>query len=411
VFAVWSKAPAAFTIAALGGLELIAPAKRASWKRVLVGIGALGVFGVLAFAPVVGLAMNASVVGESIIPGGSKAEIVAGVHGFYVRLAAMAMPNAPSYPISAVGPSGLDLALGALGFIALIAAFVPKLRATPEIKAGAVIWLFTWLPISHLVLPLHMIGVADRYSLVLVLGFVLAVAAGIRKLPRTNMQIALVAVLAIAASLRTLDARKTWSSELYLWERAVASNPSDLEAWSAYAMELDKAGLKDEAAQAVEVGLTHGTSGRLLLRRALLELGRGEREEGFKTMVEAADAGDPLAMGNVAQLYLERGRQDLALDYGRRAAKYGPMIPHTRRSHGMVALATKHNEEALEAFSMALALDPSAMNRYNVALALLALDRPREAIPLLEQCVVDARVGQLARTQLAAARRRVAPVQ
>ena len=35
-----------------------------------------------------------------------------------------------------------------------------------------------------------------------------------------------VAILALAASIRTLDARKTWSSDLYLWERAVASNPS-----------------------------------------------------------------------------------------------------------------------------------------------------------------------------------------
>ncbi len=418
VCAVWSKAPAAFTIAAIAGLELIAPAKRVSWKRTLGGLGVVGAFGILAFVPVVSLAMRASVVGDSIIPAESKAEIVAGVHGFYLRLAAMGMSNAPSYPISAVGPSVLELILGALGLVALVAAFVPRLRATPELKAAAVIWAFTWLPISHLVLPLHMIGVADRYALVLVLGFTLAVAAGIRKLPRTQMQIALVAVIALAGSLRTLDARKTWSSDLFLWERAVASNPHNLEAWSAYAMELDRAGLKDEAAQAVEVGLAHGTSGRLLLRRALLQMGRGERDEGFVTMQEAAEAGDPLAMGNLAQLMLERGPKgsgrgpeiDQALEWGRKAAKYGPMVPHTRRSHGMAALATGHPAEALEAFTMALALEPSAMNRYNTAMALLALDRPREAIPLFEQCVLDPRIGAMARGQLAAARTRV-PVQ
>ena len=33
VAAVWSKAPAAFAIAALGGLELVLPAKRVSWRR------------------------------------------------------------------------------------------------------------------------------------------------------------------------------------------------------------------------------------------------------------------------------------------------------------------------------------------------------------------------------------------
>lgn len=409
--AVWSKAPAAFTVAAISGLELVAPAKRVSWKRSLGGLGVIGVVGILAFLPVVSLAMRASVVGDSIIPGDSKAEIVTGVHGFYVRLAAMGMSNAPSYQISAVGPSALDLILGGLGLVALVAAFVPKLRATPELKAAAVIWAFSWLPISHLVLPLHMIGVADRYALVLVLGFTLAVAAGIRSLPRTQMQIALVAVIALAGSIRTLDARKTWSSELFLWERAVASNPNDLEAWSAYAMELDRAGMKDEAAQAVEVGLAYGTSGRLLLRRALLQMARGERDEGFASMQEAATAGDPLAMGNLAQLLLERGSKAQALEWGRKAAKYGPMVPHTRRSHGMTALANAKPAEALEAFTLALALEPSAMNRYNVAMALLALDRPREAIPLLEQCVLDPRVGPSARGQLANARARVAPVQ
>jgi hypothetical protein len=405
VCAVWSKAPAAFTIAAVAGLELIAPTRRASWKRVLAGLGTLGVFGVLAFLPVVSMAVRAAVVGKSIIPGDSTAEIVTGVHGFYVKLAVMAMPNALGYPISSLGASALELVLGGLGFVAIVAAFVPKLRAPPELKAAALLWTFTWLPISHLVLPLHMIGVADRYALVLVLGFTLALAVGIRRLPRVRMQVAVVSVIALAAMIRSLDARATWSSDLFLWERAVASNPNDSKAWSAYALELEAVGLDNEAAQAVDVGLAYGTSGRLLLRRAMLQLKHGEVDEAFATMGQAAEEGEPRAMGNYAQLLLERGRKDEALEWGRKAARYGPMLAQARRSHGMAALATAHPAEALESFSLTLALEPSALNRYNLALALLALGRASEAVPLLEQCVLDPRVGALAHEQLAALRR------
>jgi hypothetical protein len=405
VCAVWSKAPAAFTIAAVAGLELIAPTRRASWKRVLAGLGTLGVFGVLAFLPVVSMAVRAAVVGKSIIPGDSTAEIVTGVHGFYVKLAVMAMPNALGYPISSLGASALELVLGGLGFVAIVAAFVPKLRAPPELKAAALLWTFTWLPISHLVLPLHMIGVADRYALVLVLGFTLALAVGIRRLPRVRMQVAVVSVIALAAMIRSLDARATWSSDLFLWERAVASNPNDSKAWSAYALELEAVGLDNEAAQAVDVGLAYGTSGRLLLRRAVLQLKHGEIEEGFATMGQAAEEGEPRAMGNYAQLLLDRGRKDEALEWGRKAARYGPMLAQARRSHGMAALATAHPAEALESFSLTLALEPSALNRYNLSLALLALGRANEAVPLLEQCVLDPRVGALAHEQLAALRR------
>lgn len=406
VCAVWSKAPAAFTVAAVAGLELIAPVPRASKRRSLVGLAVLGVFGVLAFIPVVQIALGGSVLGESVIPA-SKPEIALGVPGFYLRLSAMAMPNAPSYPLTATGPSALDLVLGGLCFGAVAAAFVPRLRARPELKAAAVIWVVTWIPISQLFLPLRLVGVTDRYALVLLLGFTLALAAGIRALARPRLQIAVVTVIALASGIRALDARTTWSSNLLLWERAVASNPYDLEAWSGYALELEQAGLPEEAAQAVEVGLSHGTSGRLLLRRATLQLHRGEREEGFVSMGEAAEAGDVLAMGNYAQMLLDRGRKTEALDWGRRAAKQGPMMPHPRRSHGMAALANDRPAEALEAFSMALTLEPSAINRYNVAVALLGLDRPSEAIPLLEQCTLDPRIGALARNQLAAARRRI----
>jgi tetratricopeptide (TPR) repeat protein len=398
VAAVWSKAPAAFTIAALAGLELVAARTRVSWKRSLAGLAAIAVLGALAYLPVVSLAMQARVVGDSIVPG-NAAEVVAGVHGHYVRVAAMLMPNTISYPIGSVGPSVLEVVLGAAGFVALAAAVVPRLGAAPEVRAGVVIWVFAWLPVGHLVLPLHQIAVADRYALVMVLGAALAVATGLRRL-QPRLQVALVTVLAIAMSIRTLDARATWSDDLLLWERAVASNPHDPANWSSYALQLQATGQHAAAERAVEVGLGYGESPRLLLRLGLLQMARGERALAIETLRRAATGGDAIAMGNLAKLLVEDGPRDEALQWGRRAAAISPMTPHARRTHGMAALASGLAEEALGAFEAALALEPSAINRYNVALALLALGQTERAVPLLEQSLDDPRIGPLARAKL-----------
>src|SRR5262249_32952074 len=118
VCAVWSKAPAAFAVAALAGLELVLPARRVSWRRSLAALAAIGTLAMLAFVPVVMLATSSSVVGASSHAG--RLAMVLGVHGFYLRLAAMAMPNALSYPLASHGPSTVDIALGALGLVAIL---------------------------------------------------------------------------------------------------------------------------------------------------------------------------------------------------------------------------------------------------------------------------------------------------
>jgi hypothetical protein len=207
IAAVWSKAPAAFVIASFAGLELVQPARRVSWRRSLAGLGAIAIAGALAFVPVVVLATGANIVGDSAVPGDRLAGVL-GVHGFYVQLSTMLFPNAVGYPISKLGASTLEIALGVLALIAVIAAFVPRLRATPELRAAAVVWLFAWVPVSHLVLPHRTVAVADRYALVLVLGFALAVAAGVRRL-QPRLQVALVAAIALAAGMRTLEARSS----------------------------------------------------------------------------------------------------------------------------------------------------------------------------------------------------------
>jgi hypothetical protein len=184
VCAVWSKAPAAFTVASFAGLELVLPARRVSWRRSLAGLAAIGLCGVLAFVPVVEMAMAVGIVGESSAIPGHRAVVVLGSLGFYTQLAAMAIPNAVSYPISVVGPSAIQIIVGALVAIGLAVALAR--RAPAPLRASAVLFLATWLPVSHLVLPLQMVAVADRYALHLTIATSLALAfavSRVRSLP------------------------------------------------------------------------------------------------------------------------------------------------------------------------------------------------------------------------------------
>ena len=289
VAAVWSKAPAAFAIAALAGLELVLPERRASRRRALAGLGALAIAGGLAFVPVLLMASRAAVVGgESAIPGGRLATAL-GVHGHYLQLAAMTVPNAVSYAIVSDGASAGQIILGALGLAALAAVAVdlarprrPGQRRLPrELHAAAVIWVFGWLPVSHLLLPLHMVAVADRYAMFMTLGAALAAAAALVRIPAPRVRRVAIAAVAVLASVRTFDAQSKWGSSILMWERAIESDPANGMSWSLYAEALVSVGRADLAEAAVVEGLRHTSSPRLLHRQAMLRLERGDRAAGL----------------------------------------------------------------------------------------------------------------------------------
>ncbi len=405
VAAVWSKAPAAFAIAALAGLEAVLPARRVSWRRSLVGLGAIAIVGLAAFVPVVMMATSASVVGTTTVTHAGRLATVLGVHGFYLELAAMAMPNATSYPIATLGPSTLDLAIGALGLVAIVAVLVIPRWAPAPLRAASVLWLVTWIPVSHLVLPLQMVIVADRYALLLTLGVALAVAFAITRVPRPAIRIALAIAICLASALRTLDAQATWSSPRTLWARAVESNPDNVDAWGMFAAALDDAGEPELASAAVDRGLEHGESARLLLRKALLLQSR-DPAAALVLFRRAAEAGDPRAMSNLALLELA-DKPDDALFWARLGVAAAPLSAHGERTLGKVALAT-HPEEALTAFELAYRVEPQSLdNRYNLGLAYLVLHRASEAIPHLEACVADSHLAARARDALVEAHRQL----
>jgi tetratricopeptide (TPR) repeat protein len=398
VCAAWSKALAVFALLALPLLEVLFAERRVSWRRSLTGLGVVGAASLSAFVPVLRLALSSAVVGGELPLPGSRLARVLGVHGFYLRLAGLALPNAVSYPIATAGPSSFELALGALGIGAvLVLTFLPGfggLRVPPVGRAATGLWAAGWLPVSHLLLPLQMVVVADRYLLLPTLGLALGAAALLLWLRPRWLAVGLGAAFVCACSLRTMDARGGWQSPVALWSRAVASNPDDGMAWSAYAEAVGETGDLGRALAIAAQGLEHTRLPRLLLRRALLLLKSGDRRSGVAVMREAARGGEPRAMSNLALLLLEEGQLAEALDWARRGTTGMAMYAPAQRALGRVALAAGLQPEAKAAFTRAFELEPEVCsNRYNLALSELAAQQFESARSLAAPCRSDPALG------------------
>jgi tetratricopeptide (TPR) repeat protein len=356
--AVWSKAPAAFAIAALAGLELALPARRASWRRALVGLAVVGAVTAAAFVPVVLVALRMSVVGnDDRAPAGWFA-MALGAHGFYLRLGALGVSNAASYPIRTLGPAWYDVALGALGLVAVVAGAILPRRVPEVIRAACVLWLFGWFPASRILLPLRHVLVADRYLSFATFGLALAAAYGVCAIASRRARVALLATLVLASSLSTLAAQDSWRNSVALWARAVESNPDDGEAWGLYYEQLAEAGDQVGAADALARGLARTRHSRLLVDKAIELYGAGRRDEARALFVEGAQADDPYAMNNLGLVLLSEGDPTQAVRWSRRALASGG--EHAEFEDGLcqTAAAAGERAEAISACERALVIRP-----------------------------------------------------
>lgn len=384
VAAIWSKAHGAFAIGAFAAFEILLPARRVSWRRSLAALGIIGGVALCAFIPVLLVARSAAVVGS-----GSRPEVAAAVHGFYIRLAALLVKSSISYELG----STVDKMIGVAGLLAIIAVLV-RARSAP-LRAGAALWLITWLPVSHLLLPLEMVVVADRYLLLPSLGFALIVAALVSRIQIAWARDALLATLVIASTARAIDARSNWESSATLWRRAVDTNPADGIAWSMYAEAVPDA---DTANEIVQKGLSHVRSPRLVMRQALLLLARGDHAQGVALMREAAKGGEYRAMTNLALSLAQEGKQAEALEWARRSVAAVPLYANGQRVLGKILLDTDQPHAAVTAFERAYALEPNNLtNRYNLALALIRVGRADEARAHLQACLQDPMLASRAR--------------
>lgn len=372
VCAIWSKALAAFAVAALVPLELVLRADRVSTRRAVVGLTVIAVVAGLAFIPILNVAIGLSVVADA---SGNRLVGAVGLMGFYSRLGLMMMPNAISYELATIGPSVADIAIGVTVLLASVAALLSPHRA---LRAASVLWLLGWFPVSRLLLPVKVVVVADRYLLFPSLGLAIALAVGIQLLPRRRLAIALAATLVVAGMLRSLDARGSWRDKLALWERAVASNPLDGDNWSSYIQALSSSGQPEQALVTAERAVTIAPSPRVQMQLALLVL-RTDRPRALALMRAAADGGFPHAMSNLAQMLARDGQLEEALFYARRATQLLPVYAPGFHALGVVELAASHTSEALIAFERAADLEPTCMNLTFVARALDSLGRADEA--------------------------------
>jgi tetratricopeptide (TPR) repeat protein len=356
---VWSKAPAAFAIAALGGLELALPERRVSWRRTLAGLGVVGAVTAAAFVPVVLVALKMSVVGTDDRAPAGWLTMAIGAHGFYLRLGALAVANAATYPIRTLGPAWYDVVLGAVGLAAIVAGAVLPRRVPPVLRAACVLWLFGWFPASRLVLPLRHVLVADRYLSFATLGLALAAAFGLCAIASRRARNALIATLVVAAGLRTLAAQSAWRDSVSLWARAVESNPDDGEAWGLYSEQLEATEDRVGAAEALELGLRHTRHPRLLVDKGIAAYEAGRRDEARTLLREGAAADDPYAMSNLALVLLYDKQPAEALTWARRAVANGGEHAELEDTLCQVAAGAGEKAEAVAACKRALVMRPA----------------------------------------------------
>jgi protein O-mannosyl-transferase len=397
VFAVWSKAPAVFAIASLGALEVVLPDKRQTWRRSVAGLASIMAFAIAAMVPVMYVALDTSVISAGTAISEDITTAV-GFHGFYLQLAAMVIPNSISYPIVTAGPTVAEIALGAVGLVAILVAVV---RGPAVVRAAALLWLINWFPVSRLVFPLRNVLLADRYLLLPTLGFALVLAWAILRIERALLRRIVIAAILVSATIRAIDAQTNWRDARTLWQRAVTSNPHDGDAWSMYVESVMLAGDDYVAFDVMRAALQHSQSPRLLHRKAMFILQQGKRGDAVQVMRSAATAGDVRAMSNLALLLLEDGNVHEALLWARKATSEAPLYANAQRLHGKIALAARLPEEAYSAFSHTYRLEPHLVaNRFNLALALIDLGRVPEARAHLQACITDPTLSARAKALL-----------
>ncbi len=396
VAAVWSKAPAAFAVAALAAFELVLPARRVSLRRALVGVGVIGAVAMAAYVPVVVTAARMGVVGDAPPLVAGRAASVLGFHGFYVELAALAWPSAPSYAIVHAGPGGArararrDRARGvprgagrrrrhaARGGRAVAARLVPGQRpraAGADRRARR--------PLSAHPDAGRDAGSRDRHHRDPPAGDPNRARGG--GVPRGRGAHARrgddvgVAAGAVAAHRRQRPgrhARVERARQRIRRGRRRRRGAGD-----------DRARPRSRARRRAVVARWPAAPGARRSRRRHRAAARGGRAR------QPDRDGRPRVAG---------GRAGGALDWARRAVAAEPTSAHAQRTLGKLALAARLTDEALDALARAVALEPSnAANHYYRGLALVAAGRSDEARRELALCAEDAGYGELADEALA----------
>ncbi len=334
IAATWSKAPGMFGAVVLAAWDITW--LRASARR-WIAIGVVGLATALAAAPVVLLASDAHVIGEAEAGGDKEGRVATalGAQGHYVESMALVRPFAMSYPMNSDGPTPVDLAIGIAalaGSLGGLAWWARRQRARGEpvlrgLGVALLAWAWIWyLPIGHIVVPLHII-VADRFAYLWSLAACVAVAWLVLRAPG-KARLALGTVVVLALAVVTIRAEGAWNTSVDVFGGGCASNPNDVSACVHWAGALDEENRRGEALDALAQSLArHPDDPYLLMKRALIVELAGDRPAALVDAAHAAQAGVGTAMIGYAEMLLRAGRPTAAIPWAERAVARHPELP------------------------------------------------------------------------------------
>lgn len=198
---------------------------------------------------------------------------------------------------------------------------------------GIALCLGFLFPVSHL-LPIGAL-LAERFLFAPSLGFLVALAGGLRPLARRHPGIvrwrplgfALLSALALAGALHSRERADDWRDALRLWQVSAARAPDDLRIRANIASVRLERGEFDEARRELEEILARDPHQRLALGNlALLDLQQGRSAEGIRILEDlvARDPLDTLSWMHLALAEARRGRRDAAIERLDRALSHQP---------------------------------------------------------------------------------------
>ncbi len=261
-------------------------------------------------------------------------------------------------------------------------------RKEKLVLLGAAAFLLFWLPVSGIV-PVSFYFVADRYSYLIQIGLILALAGALMRVP-FRQGIWVVAIL--SAGLTWVRVGHWENSEtLFSHERSI--NPRSLLAPIHLGSEMEDQGKNAEAlafyqeAQTIdpESGLAATNAGRVLIT-----LGRNdEAEKSFVAATKAQILHGPTPFTLLAKLRVESGKLAAAHEILKSGLVRFPQNLPLMIDLGSFELGYRNNPEAaLKWYSQALALEPTQPDAMQGAgVALLELGRTAEGKEMFQELV------------------------
>lgn len=179
-----------------------------------------------------------------------------------------------------------------------------------------------------------------------------------------------------------------------LLEQAASKGVADAPVLVSLGTMLQEAGQIERSASVLEaaVGMNaQDLEARSRLGTTYARMGRAaDAERAFRAVLDA-DPRSPEALTNLGVLYLGTGRREEAIATLREAIEADPALAGARNTLAVAYAQSGDLERAAEEWQQVLTLrpdDPDVL--YNMGTALLKLNRPAEAVPILERFIAAA---------------------